>query len=229
MKIYLPSKFNKVVKILVIILVFFFVEPNFNIKEISTPDLNINKNVSLRKYYIDYGTEIIKDPNHSFLEEYIKVEGEKGIKISADTEEEAVFVKEPTNEVIAIGAAESETFTGEVTAYGPDCKNCSGMVRCKPYQDVRNGNIYYNDDADYKNLRIVAADSSMPCGTIVKISGLVKGKDIIEEPIIAIVLDRGSAIKGNILDLLFESEEEAFPIGRQSVKIDVLRWGASKK
>lgn len=227
MKTHLPKKFNKFIKITVIILMFFSIRTNFIAQEIVTPDLNVDKNVSLKRYYTDYEVEKIKDSNYSFLNEYVKVEGKKGLKVSANTEEEAIIIEEPINEVVAVGTAKLDSFQGELTGYGPDCKNCSGKVACSPYQNVKNGNIYYNDDNDYKDLRIVAADKIVPCGTIVKISGLKNVAS--EESIMAIVLDRGSAIKGNIIDLLFESEEEAFPIGRQKVEIDVIRWGLINK
>ena len=48
-------------------------------------------------------------------------------------------------------------FTGTITGYGPDCVGCSGKLGCPPYQDVRNGNIYY-EDKDYGKIRILARD-----------------------------------------------------------------------
>ena len=40
----------------------------------------------------------------------------------------------------------------------------------------------------------------------------------------AIVLDRGGAIKGNLMDLLFVSEKSV-DIGRENVKYTIVRWG----
>ncbi len=113
------------------------------------------------------------------------------------------------------------TFTGTITGYGPDCEGCGGRVGCPPRQDVRDGNIYFND-ATYGTIRIVATDPVIPCGTIVKISNF----RFSSEPIIAIALDRGSAIKGLTMDLLFESEKVTAPIGRQyNISYEILRWG----
>ena len=37
------------------------------------------------------------------------------------------------------------SFTGQMTAYNPVCKGCTGKVYCPPRQDVTNGNIYFDD------------------------------------------------------------------------------------
>ena len=115
------------------------------------------------------------------------------------------------------GKTQPTTFTGKMTGYGPDCKGCGGGVACIRY-NVRNGNIYYNDK-DYGKIRILAADKKIPCGTIVRVSNLRGYKDFY-----AIVLDRGGAIKGNLMDLLFVSEKSV-DIGRESVKYTIVRWG----
>lgn len=110
-------------------------------------------------------------------------------------------------------------FTGTITAYGPDCVGCSGIVGCYPYQDVRNGNIYYKDSS-YGTIRILAADPSIPCGSIVKIS------NYFQQEIIGIVLDRGSDIKGLTMDLLANSEQETISVGRQyNINFKIERWG----
>ncbi len=113
------------------------------------------------------------------------------------------------------------SFTGQMTAYNPICVGCTGEVYCPPRQDVTNGNIYYEDES-YGNIRILAADPNIPCGTIVSISNLTFS----EEPIIGIVLDRGGAIKGNIMDFLVSETDDMDIIGRQrGVHYELLRWG----
>jgi 3D (Asp-Asp-Asp) domain-containing protein len=106
-----------------------------------------------------------------------------------------------------------------MTGYGPDCVGCTGKVYCPPRNDVRNGNIYFNDNV-YGKVRIVAADHSIPCGTMVKISG---GKQT--SPMMAIVLDRGGVIKGTLMDLLMASEHDSIAVGRQNVTYEIVRWG----
>ena len=83
------------------------------------------------------------------------------------------------------------------------------------------GNIYF-EDSTYGKIRIVAADSNIPCGTVVQITNV----SFSTEPIIAIVLDRGGAIKGNIMDFLVSETDNMDVIGRQKeVHYETLRWG----
>ena len=110
-------------------------------------------------------------------------------------------------------------FTGTITGYGPDCVGCSGKLGCPPYQDVRNGNIYY-EDKDYGKIRILASDPLIPCGSVIKVS------NYFNKEFYGIVLDRGSAIKGLTMDLLYESEIATKNIGRQyNITFEIERWG----
>ena len=112
-------------------------------------------------------------------------------------------------------------FTGQMTAYKATCVGCTGRVSCPPRQDVRNGNIYFND-VTYGQVRILAADPAIPCGTIVKITNVTFSGD----EIIGIVLDRGGAIKGNIMDFLVDESDNMDIVGRQhGVNYEVARWG----
>lgn len=123
--------------------------------------------------------------------------------------------------IIANAVSSDMSFHGKLTGYGSDCDGCSGFSACSPYQNFNNGNIYYSDSS-YGNVRIVAADTDIPCGSIIRINNI----SISEEPLVAVVMDRGSAIKNNHLDLLFVSEAEANVFGMQlDIKFDILRWG----
>ncbi len=125
-------------------------------------------------------------------------------------------------EVALYGPSTPVSFVGEMTGYGADCKGCGNSVSCPPRPIVTNGNIYF-DDQTYGKIRILAADSTIPCGSIVRISNV----NFSVEPIIGVVLDRGSAIKGNIIDFLVESEGYSKAnIGRQkNVNFEIIRWG----
>lgn len=124
-------------------------------------------------------------------------------------------------QLVANGSEHPVSFTGTMTGYGPDCVGCGGKVGCPPRQNVTNGNIYFQDK-DYGKLRIVATDPGIPCGSIVRISNYSYEK----EPILAIALDRGGAIKGKTMDLLYESEAATKKIGRQhNIQFEVIRWG----
>ena len=119
------------------------------------------------------------------------------------------------------GSKNKLEFTGTLTGYGPDCVGCSGIVACSPHPDVRNNNIYYNDK-EYGKIRILAADRSIPCGSIIKISNF----KFIGDDFYGIVLDRGGSIVGLTMDLLYPSEDDTVIIGRQyKINFKIERWG----
>ncbi len=130
-------------------------------------------------------------------------------------------------EVLSVGVAGGiltevlEKVVGKMSAYGPDCRGCSGKVGSG--QVVTNGNIYY-DDKTFGKLRILAGDSKYPYGTVVRV---VNSK--INTPFYAIVLDRGGNIglgKKFTFDLLFASEKEASLFGTSTnVTFEVMRYG----
>ena len=115
------------------------------------------------------------------------------------------------------------TFKGELTGYVGDCPLCTGYLACPPRTNVLKKGIYYNDKT-YGTVRIVASSRRYPCGTILRF----KVGKLSDEPIIAIVLDRG--VGGDVLDLLTESEEYAIKhVGRvKNLKVEVLREGWKK-
>ena len=129
-------------------------------------------------------------------------------------EQQVVVSEKQTNSNIL------DSFDGTMTAYGSDCFGCSGITASG--FDIRNNNIYYQDKT-FGKIRIVAADRSIPFGTVVRINGL----KIYDEPILAVVLDRGSVIKGKLMDLAFGSENDELvrKVGRSNVKYDILRYG----
>lgn len=110
------------------------------------------------------------------------------------------------------------SFVGKLVHYGPDCAECSGHLGCNG-QDARGGNIYYNDK-EYGKVRIVAASSLLPCGSIIRIN--VNAYD--SNGLYAIVLDRG--VSGNMIDLLKASQRDKSPVRTANgVKFDILRYG----
>ena len=112
------------------------------------------------------------------------------------------------------------TFSGDLTGYVGDCPLCTGYLAWPPRTNVLKEGIYYNDST-YGNIRIVASSKNYPCGTILEF----KVDKISEEPIIAIVLDRG--VGGNDIDLLTDSQDYAIKnIGRvKNQEFKVLREG----
>lgn len=139
-----------------------------------------------------------------------------------DNRSQFVMPREVSNmeEVSLYGSSTPVAFVGQMTAYNPICVGCTGRVACPPGQDVRNGNIYFND-ATYGKIRILAADPAIPCGSIVKVTNV----SFSDQPIIGIVLDRGGAIKGNIMDFLVTETDDMDIVGRQrNVRYEILRW-----
>ena len=151
----------------------------------------------------------------------------KSIKYSKITNNGINVIKKETYKIVnstamikEYGSKEKLEFTGTLTGYGPDCVGCSGVVACKPHPNVKN-NIYYNDP-EYGKIRILAADRSIPCGSIIKISNF----KFIGEEFYGIVLDRGGSIVGLTMDLLYPSEDDTVIIGRQyKINFKIERWG----
>lgn len=112
-----------------------------------------------------------------------------------------------------------ETYHGEITGYSADCPLCTGRLACNSKIDLSGGKTNYFDP-QYGNVRIVASSSNLPCGSVVRFSLA----NVSEEPIVAVVLDRG--VLGNDLDLLMPSEKDALKyVGRVSRDYDILRFG----
>ena len=124
-------------------------------------------------------------------------------------------------EAALYGADTPISFDGQMTAYKANCPGCNGGVACPPGRDVTGDNYFYEDET-YGRIRILAADPHIPCGTIVSFTNV----SFSNEPIIGIVLDRGGAIKGNIMDFLVGPNDDMDIVGRQrGVHYEVLRWG----
>ena len=96
----------------------------------------------------------------------------------------------------------------EATAYVSTCEGCSGITASG--YDVRS-TIYTPE-----GLRVLAAPPSIPFHTKMRVT-LSDGSSFIGE-----VLDRGGAITEGKLDILVESRAEAYRLGRQSAKVEVI-------
>ena len=112
-----------------------------------------------------------------------------------------------------------ESYTGDLTGYGADCPLCGGHLACMPSLDVLNGNVNYNDET-YGNVRIVASSQNLPCGSVIRFNS----QRISDEPVVAIVLDRG--VLGTAIDLLMVNSSAAYQyVGRSTINYDVIRKG----
>lgn len=101
----------------------------------------------------------------------------------------------------------ARTITMKVTAYSADAASCY------PFADGQTATLH---SVDANGGFLVAADTDLlPFGTMLSIEGYNQGK-------VVPVLDRGGAIKGNRLDLLFPSHEAALEWGVKT--LDVVIW-----
>lgn len=181
----------------------------------------------------DSGEVLVKDEEPVVKEEIkeeIKEEPVVQEEVIQEVEEDKYFMN---NQII-------NTYTGTLTGYGPDCYGCGNRVTNKVstasgyhIANIVDGNIepaftITYTDSEYGEVRILAGDSTLPYKTIVRVT--VPN----EEPIIGIVLDRGSTVgfencrsKNGCLttfDLLYETESSAR--GKlNNVVFDILRIG----
>ena len=181
----------------------------------------------------DSGEVLVKDEEPVVKEEIkeeIKEEPVVQEEVIQEVEEDKYFMN---NQII-------NTYTGILTGYGPDCYGCGNRVTNKVstasgyhIANIVDGNIepaftITYTDSEYGEVRILAGDSTLPYKTIVRVT--VPN----EEPIIGIVLDRGSTVgfencrsKNGCLttfDLLYETEGSAR--GKlYNVVFDILRIG----
>lgn len=215
MKKIIPQKFGIVIKLSIIVL---FIGYAIITSEVETVHGNTQeKQQNVIQSIIPYESYEQINNNLDFGEKRIVQSGINGLTV--DCNGTKITLQQPQVEIIEIGEKILYTFNGSLTGYGPDCAGCSGRVGAG--QDVRNGNIYYNDEK-YGKLRIVAADTSLPYGTVIRI----RNARISDGPILAIVLDRGGAVKGKLIDLLFASSKD-IPAGtsQSNITVDVIRLG----
>jgi 3D (Asp-Asp-Asp) domain-containing protein len=106
-------------------------------------------------------------------------------------------------------ARPARVITMTVTGYSPDERSCG------PYADGQTATLH---SVKTNAMRLVAADPKvLPYGSMMSIPGY-DGDQIVP------VLDCGGAIKGNKLDLLFATHEEARQWGRKKVRVTVWQY-----
>ena len=128
-----------------------------------------------------------------------------GVEVSTDLTNEEV-IEEPTNTVIEYNAiAEGATWTGRLTTYGYDCAGCGGgtSAGAKLSSNGVNGSGSAKITYHGKQYYVLAADRSIPFCTIIEIKNSGFG---IGDTAYGIVLDRGSSITGNSIDIFNGSE-----------------------
>lgn len=159
--------------------------------------------------------KVISEGEQGTVKRTYEIVKENGEVVATNLLEEEV-TKEAKNKVVAIGTKEVVTasrggdgsapaggteFYVTATAYTPYCYGCSGISAAGI--DLRSN----------PGLRLIAVDPNViPLGSRVWVEGYGY----------AVAGDTGGAIKGNIIDLLVQSESEANAWGRRQVRIKVL-------
>lgn len=101
------------------------------------------------------------------------------------------------------------TMTMRVTAYSPDERSCGTSA------DGITASLHA---VETNAFRLVAADSKvLPLGSIISVPGYDQGR-------LVPVLDRGGAIKGHRLDVLFPTHEQARKWGVRNVEVTVYEY-----
>jgi 3D (Asp-Asp-Asp) domain-containing protein len=127
------------------------------------------------------------------------------IPTDSSTVAEPISVAETTTEFIETTTEpqpQTKTMLVEATAYCP-CVKC-----CGKWSD----GITASGVKAVEGITIAADIRKLPMGTKVYIEGL--GERIVQ--------DTGGAIKGNRIDIYFDSHEDALKWGRQQIEIEVL-------
>ena len=136
-----------------------------------------------------------------------------------------------TDTIIETGTLqEGAYFTGRLTTYGGDCAGGNGTsssgIKLSPISGVQGSNsakLTYNGRSYY----CLAADPSIPFGTIIEISNHNLS---IESTAYGIVVDRGGAIKGNKIDVFNGTEAGKYFSGGTSnnTQFKIISVGSGK-
>lgn len=153
-----------------------------------------------------FSTSVVQEGSYGELEKKYTVSYHNGVENSRELIESNVLT-ESVDKIVSTGSVQAGAyFTGRLTQYGGDCVGCSGYaasgIQLSPSSGV-NGSytakLNYNGGSYYA----LAADSSIPFGTIIEIRN---HNYTIESVAYGIVVDRGGAIKGNKIDIFSGSE-----------------------
>lgn len=146
-----------------------------------------------------------EEAKHKERERLAKLEAERKAKLEA---ERKARQEQRAKEQVVVSRGGGYQSTYEATFYTAYCKGCSGITASG--HNVKE-TIYYN------GYRIVAGSPDIALYTKLKIT--LEDGSVLN----AIVLDRGGDIVGKRLDILVSSKEEAYRLGRQQVKVEMIK------
>ena len=177
-----------------------------------------------------FTTEVVQQGQQGQINNKVKVTYENGKIVKKELLSSEV-VTEKTDTIIAYGTVQPGAyFTGKLTTYGGDCAGGNGTsssgISLSPTTGVKGSNsakLSYNGGSYY----CLAADPSIPFGTIIKITNHNLG---IESTAYGIVVDRGGAIKKNHIDIFNGTEAGKYFKGGMSnnTQFEIVSVGSGK-
>lgn len=177
-----------------------------------------------------FTTEVVQQGQQGQINNKVKVTYENGKIVEKELLSSEV-VTEKTDTIIAHGTVQPGSyFTGKLTTYGGDCAGGNGTsssgISLSPTTGVKGSNsakLSYNGGSYY----CLAADPSIPFGTIIKITNHNLG---IESTAYGIVVDRGGAIKKNHIDIFNGTEAGKYFRGGSSsnTQFEIVSVGSGK-
>ncbi len=191
---------------------------------------------------LPYEVEYIESQDRTLFGNRIKVYGQEGTKeviykkkfvngkeVSRKQIGEEIM-RMPVNEVVEQGYVSTGVqFTGRLTRYGADCAGCGTRTAAGLYvttNGVKNeprATLSYNGGEYY----VLAADASIPFGTIIKVSN---HQYSLPDPFFGIVLDRGGNINGTNIDVFCGSQGAGLFSGGTSydVQFEIVSVGSGE-
>lgn len=177
-----------------------------------------------------FATEVVQNGQNGQIVNKLKVTYENN-KIVRKELLSSQVTQEKTDTIIATGAVQPGAyFTGKLTTYGGDCKGGNGTsasgISLSPSSGVQGSHsakLNYNGNSYY----CLAADPSIPFGTIIKITN---HNYSIESTAYGIVVDRGGAIKNNHIDIFNGTEAGKYFRGSttKDVRFEIVSVGSGK-
>ena len=163
-----------------------------------------------------FTTKVTQQGQNGQIKNTYRVTYENGKEVSKKLIDSTVVVP-ATDTIIETGTVQPGAyFTGRLTTYGGDCAGGNGTsstgIKLSPITGVQGSNspkLTYNGRSYY----CLAADPSIPFGTIIEISNHNLS---IESTAYGIVVDRGGAIKGNKIDIFNGTEAGKYFTGGTS-------------
>lgn len=153
-----------------------------------------------------FTSEVVQQGQDGLVTTTYDVTYQNGQEVSRELTNTEV-VSEATDTITSVGTVQAGAyFSGKLTTYGGDCVGCSGYgasgVKLSATTGVNGngtGQLYYNGNWYY----CLAADPSIPFGTIIEISNHNLS---LSSTFYGIVVDRGGAIIGNKIDIFKGSQ-----------------------